>query len=60
MRVKRFRCSGKRWRRSARLAAPCDYRRVVTEARQSHRPVTISENGEPVAALIGIDDGGGA
>jgi prevent-host-death family protein len=29
---------------------------LVAEARQSHRPVTISENGEPVAALIDIDD----
>jgi prevent-host-death family protein len=29
---------------------------LVAEARQSHRPVTISENGRPVAALINIDD----
>jgi prevent-host-death family protein len=29
---------------------------LVTEARQSHRPVTISEYGKPVAALINIDD----
>jgi prevent-host-death family protein len=29
---------------------------LVAEARLSHRPVTISENGEPVAALINIDD----
>ena len=29
---------------------------LVAEARQSHRPVTISENGKPVAALIDIDD----
>ena len=29
---------------------------LVAEARQSHHPVTISENGKPVAALIGIDD----
>jgi prevent-host-death family protein len=29
---------------------------LVTEARQRHRPVTISEQGRPVAALIGIDD----
>ena len=28
----------------------------VAEARQSHRPVVISENREPVAALINIDD----
>ena len=29
---------------------------LVAEARHSHRPVTISETGEPVAALIDIDD----
>ena len=29
---------------------------LVAEARQSHRPVTISEHGQPVAALISIDD----
>ena len=29
---------------------------LVAEARQSHRPVTISEDGEPVVALIDIDD----
>ena len=29
---------------------------LVAEARQSHRPVTISEDGRPVAALINIDD----
>ncbi len=29
---------------------------LVAEARQSHHPVTISEDGKPVAALIGIDD----
>ena len=29
---------------------------LVAEARQSHRPVTISEHGKPVAALINIDD----
>jgi prevent-host-death family protein len=29
---------------------------LVTEARRSHRPVTISEDGKPVAALISIDD----
>jgi prevent-host-death family protein len=29
---------------------------VVAETRQSHRPVTISEHGKPVAALISIDD----
>jgi prevent-host-death family protein len=31
-------------------------RKLVAEARQSHRPVTISEDGKPVAALINIDD----
>jgi prevent-host-death family protein len=29
---------------------------LVAEARQSHRPVIISEDGKPVAALINIDD----
>ncbi len=29
---------------------------LVVEAPQSHRPVTISEDGKPVAALINIDD----
>ena len=29
---------------------------LVAEARQSHRPVTISQDGKPVAALINIDD----
>jgi prevent-host-death family protein len=29
---------------------------LVAQARQSHRPVTISEHGRPVAALINIDD----
>jgi prevent-host-death family protein len=29
---------------------------LVAKARQSHRPVTISEHGKPVAALIHIDD----
>jgi prevent-host-death family protein len=29
---------------------------LVAEARQNHRPVTISEGGKPVAALISIDD----
>ena len=29
---------------------------LVTEARHSHRPITISEHGKPVAALIKIDD----
>jgi prevent-host-death family protein len=30
--------------------------RTVAEARRSHRPVTISEHGKPVAALINVDD----
>lgn len=29
---------------------------LVAAARQSHRPVTISEHGQPVAAVISIDD----
>jgi prevent-host-death family protein len=29
---------------------------LVAQARQSHRPVTISEDGKLVAALINIDD----
>jgi prevent-host-death family protein len=29
---------------------------LVAEARQSHRPVTITEHGKPVAALINVDD----
>jgi prevent-host-death family protein len=29
---------------------------LVAEARYSHRPVTISEHGKPVVALINIDD----
>lgn len=29
---------------------------LVARARQSHRPVTISEDGKPVVALINIDD----
>ena len=30
--------------------------KLVAEARQSHRPITLSEDGKPVAALINIDD----
>jgi prevent-host-death family protein len=29
---------------------------LVAEARHSHRPITISENGKPVAALINFND----
>jgi prevent-host-death family protein len=29
---------------------------LVAEARRSHHPVTISEDGQPVAVLISIDD----
>jgi prevent-host-death family protein len=29
---------------------------LVAQARQSHRPVTISQDGKPIAALINIDD----
>jgi hypothetical protein len=32
------------------------HRPRAAEARQSHRPVTISEDDKPVAALINIDD----
>ena len=37
-------------------AAQAQLGQLVAEARQSHRPVTISEDGKPVAALINIDD----
>jgi prevent-host-death family protein len=37
-------------------AAQAHLGELVAETRQSHRPVTISEHGEPVAALISIDD----
>jgi prevent-host-death family protein len=37
-------------------AAQTHLGKLVAEARQSHRPVTISEDGKPVAALINIDD----
>jgi prevent-host-death family protein len=37
-------------------AAQTHLSELVAEARQSHRPVTISEGGKPVAALINIDD----
>lgn len=29
---------------------------LVAEARYTHRPVTISEHGKPVVALINVDD----
>ncbi len=29
---------------------------LVAQARHSHRPVTITEHGKPVVALINIDD----
>jgi prevent-host-death family protein len=29
---------------------------LVAEARHTHRPVTISDHGQPVAAVISIDD----
>ena len=38
------------------IAAQAHLSELVAEARQSHRPVTISEHGKPVAALINIDD----
>jgi prevent-host-death family protein len=37
-------------------AAQAQLGELVAEVRQSHRPVTISEDGKPVAALISIDD----
>ena len=37
-------------------AAQAHLSELVAETRQSHRPVTISEHGQPVAALISIDD----
>ncbi len=37
-------------------AAQAHLGELVAETRQSHRPVTISEHGKPVAALISIDD----
>jgi prevent-host-death family protein len=37
-------------------AAQANLAELVAEARQSHRPVTISEHGRPVAALINVDD----
>ena len=37
-------------------AAQTHLSELVAEARQSHRPVTISEDGKPVAAVINIDD----
>ena len=36
-------------------AAQAHLSELVAETRQSHRPVTISEHGQPVAALISID-----
>jgi prevent-host-death family protein len=29
---------------------------LAGRARETHQPVTLSENGQPVAAIIGIDD----
>jgi prevent-host-death family protein len=29
---------------------------LVAQVRHNHRPVTISEHGQPVAALISVDD----
>jgi prevent-host-death family protein len=37
-------------------AAQAHLGELIAETRQSHRPVTISEHGQPVAALISIDD----
>jgi prevent-host-death family protein len=38
------------------IAAQANLAELVAEARRSHRPVTISEDGRPVAALINVDD----
>jgi len=37
-------------------AAQAHLGELVAETQESHRPVTISEHGKPVAALISIDD----
>ena len=37
-------------------AAQAHLGELVAETRQSHRPVTISEHGQPVAEFISIDD----
>src|SRR5215472_11892512 len=37
-------------------AAQANLAELVAEARRSHRPVTISEHGRPVAVLIDVDD----
>jgi prevent-host-death family protein len=37
-------------------AAQANLAELVAEARRSHRPVTISEHGRPVAMLINVDD----
>ena len=37
-------------------AAQANLTELVAEARRSHRPVTISGHGKPVAALINVDD----
>src|SRR5260370_21002359 len=37
-------------------AAQANLAELVAEARRTHRPVTISEHGKPVAALINVDD----
>jgi len=38
------------------IAAQARLSELVAQARQTRRPVTISEHGKPVAALINIDD----
>ena len=37
-------------------AVQANLAKLVAEARRSHRPVTISEHGRPVAALTNVDD----
>jgi prevent-host-death family protein len=46
----------RRWMAYPLTAAQAHLGELVAEARQTHRPVTISEHGKPVAALINIDD----
>ena len=42
--------------RYALTAARAHLGELVAQARHTHRPVTITEHGKPVVALINIDD----
>jgi prevent-host-death family protein len=46
----------RQWMGYQLTAAQTHLGELVAEARHTHRPVTISEGGKPVAALINIDD----